>query len=150
MYCQSLEFPRALCGGIDPKAFSVSEPVNRDFSTVERFGASLINPMLGRGSWLMGDTLGGFLVTGGEISGLALLVIGNGSPESMETSRYASYAGVGLVAGSLVFSYIRPFMYHKSRIKAEAESSSGISVSLLPSAGENGRKAVKLSYTVRY
>jgi len=111
-----------------------------DFTTEQRVGAGFLNILLGLGSYTMGDTLGGIIITlleGGGIAMISFVVLSGMDPLADETNAQFVGMGAGLIIGSIIGGFIRPFQYHKP-----------VRVAMIP--GRDGVEQVQVSYTLRF
>jgi hypothetical protein len=105
-------------------------------------GYSFMNLALGLGSYLQGDIPGGVFVTGGYAASIALIVW------ELNLSYYDNMAGVigpvgiGVGAATLVFGFIKPFIFNRNRL---ASASGDFDITLVSS--ERGKSALAFMYT---
>jgi TolB-like protein len=152
-----------------PKAEATGYPNGRNFSTGRKVGSGFLNLVGGLGSFTMGDWVGGLIIGVGEIGGTVLMATGvgtttitnpDGSTTPQDSLGTGFYIGIGLVVGSNIFGFIRPFMYDTSLAKkrgtyyADAGKAAGgnplehIDIALIPDS--SGIRAVNLSYSFSY
>jgi hypothetical protein len=121
-----------------------------DFSTGRRIGAGFLNPLLGLGSFTMGDWLGGTLNAAGYALAAGLIIW-----DVVGFTYDDKYAGVpgsvgfGLAGATALFGFIRPFFFHKSTQKNKLAALPGdINITLLPDS--TGIKSVRMIYSYHY
>lgn len=118
----------------------------RDFSTPRRVGAGFLNYLFfGLGSFSMGDRLGGGIVLAGEVTGVALVVTGVLSHDPDSGIKIAA-AGSGVIAGTVIFGFIRPFFFHRPPPRYSALDN--FDIALVP--GREGVEGVRFSYGFSY
>jgi hypothetical protein len=131
------------------------EFVDGDFSSGLRIGMAALNPLLGAGSYIMGDWLGGLIQSIGYETALGLVAwdVSGIYYKTEKDPRYKMAGNPGIigmsVAGAtLVFGIIRPFFYHKSNSWNKAAGVlKGLDIALIPNTGG---AAVRLGYRVAF
>jgi TolB-like protein len=118
-----------------------------DFSGGRRFGAGVLNLALGLGSFTMGDWGGGLAMLGGYVIAGGLILY------ELEALSYDdAFAGIpgtiglGVAGATVVFGFIKPWLYHRS--PKAAATLEKLNFSLLP--GEKGRSMARLSYSWKF
>lgn len=104
-----------------------------DFNFIQRLLASATNPVLGLGSFVMGDWITGSIVAGGEALGV---LIGNAWAEP----------GLIVFSASVIYGVIMPWLYHKPMPKAAMLD--GFNLALLPDGA--GGSSVFASYVLNF
>jgi TolB-like protein len=120
------------------------------FSIGRKIGAGFMNPLMGLGSFTMGDWVGGGIVAAGYAIALGLIIydIAALSYED-DLAGIPGSIGFGIVGATTVFGFIRPFIYRKPPVKTPlSQALDGIRISVQPD--NTGVKAVRLSYTYRF
>jgi hypothetical protein len=110
------------------------------FSTGRKLGAGFLNILGGAGSYSMGDWRGGVIVSAGYVAAVGLIlwdVIGMDYDDPM--SGVPGAIGIGIVAGAIVYGFIRPFTYN---------THGGFRVSIL--SDKTSGNTVRVSYTWRF
>jgi hypothetical protein len=126
----------------------------REFSAGRRVGAAFMNPLLGLGSYTMGDWLGGGLISGGYLvaGGLLLWEIFRFEWDD-ELVGLPGGIGLGVAGATTVFGILRPLFYHRSGSNRKAAAAlSGVNIAAIPAVSTqssphaSGIKAVHLGY----
>jgi len=108
-----------------------------------RFICSTINPFVGIGSFIQGDSEGGSTVVFWEVAGL--FAIGGGKYRNDKGLTYGDaliYGGVVSIGGAVIYSYIRPWTYNRTPKVAEVLDNVRISYTV--------QDNVSLGYLIRY
>lgn len=129
---------------LQPMAESESSGEYKEFSKFQRRTAAVVNPLLGVGSFIMGDTKGGLIVVAGEAVAITCFAVGFrtvdhadsvkkydalSGTEITETVNYSTFteaftplivSGCVVGLGTWIFSYYRPL---KVRIPVKKTSS---------------------------
>jgi hypothetical protein len=126
----------------------------KDFSAGRRFGAILMNPLLGLGSYTMGDRAGGAIISGGYLlaGGLILWEI-FGFDHEDEFAGIPGMAGLGVAGATTIFGILRPIFYHKRGSGSKAAAAlDGANVEVILAAPSHAPeiRAVRLSYTFQF
>jgi TolB-like protein len=129
----------ASAGSGPPAAPIIPAEAYQDFSTGRRVASGFLNWIYGLGSFTMGDWLGGSIILVTDSVVLALNLTNTGSVEML-------YAAAGLLTGSVVFGFIRPFFFHRTRPKVSALDN--FDIALVP--GREGVEGVRFSYGFSY
>jgi TolB-like protein len=124
------------------------------FTSEEKTQAGFRNMLFGRGSFKMGDPLGGGITLAGEAVSVGLIFVGalivgaaDAPADSLEKERQPGYncmimGGVGL-ALSWTWGFVRPFLYDRPvAVQKAAALLDHVNIGLLPA--ENGAVAVNL------
>jgi hypothetical protein len=150
--------------------------LNLTYSTGTKIGKGALNLFFGAGSFSMRDTAGGIIAASLEVVSIGLLIAsgyeltdteyyesydgslygGSGGWEQRERTSYyyplgwMAYPGYILLAGAVVFDFVRPFSYDKALAKKGglAFDPSNINLALLPA--RNGTQSVSMSYTFNF
>ncbi|GHV88990.1 hypothetical protein AGMMS50267_13500 [Spirochaetia bacterium] len=121
-----------------------------DFSAGRRVGAVFMNPLLGLGSYTMGDWLGGMIITEGYILAGALAaweILGVEYDSAL--MNIPGTIGLGVAGATFLFSILRPVFYHRpGSANRMAAVLKGAHIAVIPDAG--GIKAVRLGYTMSF
>jgi hypothetical protein len=127
-----------------------------EFSTGRRAGAAALNPILGLGSYTMGDVAGGLIITAleGATIGMVFWELSLGKDDGA----YLAPGTLVFVTGGLavVFGVIRPFLYHRTpSTKKTAALMDGLDIGLVQAADTPrsvGKTApgVRISYSFQF
>jgi hypothetical protein len=129
----------------------------QDFSTGRRIGAAALNPLLGLGSYTMGDWLGGLVVTG--LEGFAIGCIFWELSLDKDDDLYLVPGTLVFVAGgaAVLFGIIKPLFYHRPpSTKKVAALMNGMDIAIVQGAdtlhpmGMNAAPGVRLSYSFQF
>ncbi len=86
-----------------------------------RFICSSINPIIGLGSFIQGDTDGGGNVVFWEVVGAGALYYGTYRQDNdLSNGALITYAGGAALVGAVIYAYIRPWTYNRNPELAEA------------------------------
>jgi hypothetical protein len=131
-----------------------------EFSTGRRIGAIFMNPLLGLGSYTMGDWVGGVIISAGYVvaGGFILWEAGDRMGMDWGLNYDTEYAGIPFIVGmsvagaTTVFGILRPIFYHSSGSGRRAGALGGASIAVIPAASPQvpGIKAVRLSYHFQF
>ncbi|GHU87652.1 hypothetical protein FACS189476_03430 [Spirochaetia bacterium] len=130
-----------------------------EFSIGSRIGMAALNPLLGMGSYIMGDWVGGLIQSGGYALTLGLMAwdISGIDYESKDDSGYKfagipGLVGLGVAGATVVFGIIRPLLYHRtSSSNKAAEALKGVNIAFVPSASPRASgMTVHLGYSFHY
>jgi hypothetical protein len=103
---------------------------------------SLMNMAFGLGSYLQGDIPGGVTVTGGHAAAIALIAWELALTRADTGAGYLGPVGVGLGAASLVFGFVKPFIFNGSLF---ASAKSDFDIALV--SNERNKSALAFTYT---
>ncbi|GHV73239.1 hypothetical protein AGMMS49940_05410 [Spirochaetia bacterium] len=115
--------PRTATTAATPEPDSAAEPADweepedradGDFSVGRRIASAAMNPLLGLGSYTMGDWAGGLVITGGY--GMAGSLIAwdiVGVKYEDEIAGVPGGVGLGLIGVTTAFGILRPIFYHR-------------------------------------
>lgn len=102
-----------------------------------RFVCSMINPFVGIGSFMQGDSAGGTTVAFWEFVGVAGIAYGNyRNAQDQSNGTLVAASGGFVLGGAIIYSYIRPWVYNRTPAVAAVldnvriETTSADSVSL--------------------
>jgi hypothetical protein len=109
-------------------------------------GYGLLNIAFGLGSYLQGDVPGGVVVTGGFAAALGLIAWEFNLARDDAMAGVIGPIGIGVGAASLIFGFVKPFVYNSNRQLASVMSNVDIS---LVSSGQN-KKALAIKYTYSF
>ena len=112
-----------------------------DFSG--RFICSTVNPVLGLGSYMQGDTDGGGTVVFWEIVGTGVIVWGAYRMDNGQFwGQQMIYGGAAAIGFTVIYAFIRPWTYNRNPKVAEVLDNVNVT-----SAAAN---SLSLGYTVKY
>jgi hypothetical protein len=129
----------------------------REFSTGKRVGMAALNPILGLGSYLMGDWISGTIVL--LLEGAAGGMVGWELSLNRGDDAYLVPGVIAIAAGgtAVIFGIIMPFLYHRTpRTQKVAALMNGLDIALVPAAGTPqsvGLKTppgVRISYSYKF
>jgi hypothetical protein len=125
------------------------KPKNTRMSSNLKTGG--LNVVGGLGSFLEKDWAGGLTVLGGyAVSGLLLLwelsLPTDPNDPSYQMRGVPGYCALGVFGASVIYGFIRPFIYNRNKTAAEVLDNVGVSVS----PGGDGIEGLSLSYRFRY
>lgn len=108
-----------------------------------RFICSTINPFVGIGSFIQGDSEGGSTVVFWEVAGTGAIVWGNyRNGKDLSNGDLLIAGGVVGVVGAVIYSYIRPWTYNRNPQVTQVLDSVRIS--------STAADEVSLGYVIRY
>jgi TolB-like protein len=111
------------------------------------WGYGALNIAFGLGSYLQGDIRSGLFVTGGYVLSLGLIIWEvAGMKYEDALAGFPGTLGLGLAGATLVFGFIRPFMYAKN--SKVAFIMDGINIAWVLDARQES--AVQLTYTYKF
>jgi hypothetical protein len=119
-------------------------------STGDKIGTGALNIVLGLGSYLEGDIMGGFTITAGYAVALGLIVV-----EALVLDWDSPAVGIpgtaGFITAGLTFAYgfARPFIHNRSPKLSSIMDSTQIKIVELPNT-ESGVNALQLSWSLKY
>jgi hypothetical protein len=122
------------------------EPKPRDGETGGPFGYGVLNILFGLGSYIQGDTTGGLIVTGGYVLSLGLIIWETGLSYEDDFAGVPGTLGLGLAGATLVYGFVRPFVYSRNSRFASVMDR----VNIIPVSGERGANALRMSYTLSF
>jgi hypothetical protein len=120
----------------------------REFSTGRRVGMAALNPVLGLGSYLMGDWVGGAIVTGLEVATVSFVFWELSLVK--DNDEYLVPGALVFVTGGLavVFGIIEPFLYHRTpQAGRTAALLKGLDIGLVQAADIKTPPGVRVSYS---
>jgi hypothetical protein len=103
---------------------------------------SFMNLAFGLGSYLQGDIPGGVTVTGGYVASIALIAWELALNRDDAGAGYLGPVGVATGVGTLVFGFIKPFIFNGSRLTS---ASGDFDIALV--SNERNKNAVAFLYT---
>jgi hypothetical protein len=101
-----------------------------------------MNMAFGLGSYLQGDIIGGAIVTGGYAASIVLIAWELALTRNDAGAGYLGPVGIGFGAASLVFGFVKPFIFNGSRL---ASASGGFDIALV--SNERSRSVLAFMYT---
>jgi hypothetical protein len=101
-----------------------------------------MNLAFGLGSYLQGDIPGGVTVTGGYVASIALIAWELALTRNDTGAGYLGPFGVAAGVGTLVFGFVKPLVFNKSRL---ASASGDFDIALVSS--ERNKSALAFMYT---
>jgi hypothetical protein len=144
-------------GVLRPLFYQNSPLSNENFSAGSRIGMAALNPLLGMGSYIMGDWLGGLIMSAGYGTALGLVAWDISAFENdpiiplngFDLLGIPGIVGAGVAGATVVFGIIRPLVDHRtgSSSKRRAEALKGVNLAVIPDAGGI---AVHLGYSFQY
>jgi hypothetical protein len=103
---------------------------------------SFMNLAFGLGSYLQGDIPGGVTVTGGYVASIALIAWELALTRNDAGAGYLGPFGVAAGVGTLVFGFVKPFVFNKSHL---ASASGDFDIALV--SNERNKSALAFMYT---
>jgi uncharacterized membrane protein (DUF485 family) len=119
-------------------------PAQSKSAVVKPVGYGFMNLALGLGSYLQGDITGGAIVTGGYVASIALIAWELNLTRADAMAGYVGPVGVVAGIGTLVFGFVKPFVFNRNRL---ASANGDFDIALV-SSGQK-RSALALTYTRR-
>jgi hypothetical protein len=103
---------------------------------------SFMNLAFGLGSYLQGDIPGGVTVTGGYAASIALIAWELNLTRADAMAGYLGPFGVAAGVGTLVFGFVKPFIFNKGRL---ASASGDLDIALV--SNERNKSSLSFRYT---
>jgi uncharacterized membrane protein (DUF485 family) len=119
-------------------------PAQTNSVVVKPVGYGFMNLALGLGSYLQGDITGGAIVTGGYVASIALIAWELNLTRADAMAGYVGPVGVVAGVGTLVFGFVKPFIFNRNRL---ASANGDFDIAIV-SSGQK-RSAFALTYTRR-
>jgi len=116
----------------------------------EKIGTGALNILLGLGSYLEGDIVGGITITAGFAAAAGLFVV-----EALALDRDSPAAGVPATAGiavaglAIAYGFARPFIYNYSSRAAAIMDNTQLKIVQASDTG-NGALVFQLSYSINF
>jgi hypothetical protein len=104
-----------------------------------------MNIAFGLGSYLQGDTAGGLIVTGGYAATLGLIAWELSLSRGDGMAGVAGPIGIGVGAATLIFGFVKPFIYNGNRQLESAMSN--LDIALVSSNQNKNVLAIKYTYS---
>jgi hypothetical protein len=126
------------------------QPAKTKPATTNSAAYSFMNLAFGLGSYLQGDVAGGVIITGGYAAAIGLLAW------ELSMSLYDKGSGVpgniGIAAGigTLVFSFVKPYLFEKKHRLASAIDNFDIALVSSERSKSAGTSAVAIKYTYNF
>jgi hypothetical protein len=102
---------------------------------------SFMNMAFGLGAYLQGDIPGGVTVSGGHVAAIALIAWELNLTRADAMAGVVGPVGIGLGAASLVFGFVKPFLFNGSRF---ASGNNDFDIALVSS--ERNKNALAFTY----
>jgi len=144
-------------------------PKGLNFSAGQKVGASFLNPLLGLGSFAMGDWVGGLIIGGIQALGIGLLIHyelsyyeyevrpneWSGSSWVQEQDTWALLIGIPVYAVGAIYGFIRPWTYDVSLAKKRGtylgfDSNPINNITLSPVFDKSGESRMALLYSASF
>jgi hypothetical protein len=113
-----------------------------------------MNPLLGLGSYSMGDWRGGLIITSGYLLAAGLVAWEFYVLDyTDDPAGIPGAVGIGVAGVTTVFGILRPMFYHKAGLRGKAAAAlGGAHIAVIPAVSPQapGIKAVRLSYTIQF
>ena len=131
---------------------TVKSLLNIEKTTGEKIGTGALNILLGLGSYLEGDIAGGISITAGYTLAAGLFAI---EAVALDWDNPAvgvpATLGVTVAGLTLVYGFVRPFIYNHSPQVAAVMDNTQIKIVQLPDTSAGGRTAAfQLSYSIKF
>jgi hypothetical protein len=110
------------------------------------FGYGALNLGLGLGSFIQGDWAGGLTLLAGYGAAAGLIVWELSLDYEDKLAGIPGAVGIGVAGVTVLYGFIRPFVYQRNRRLAGIADR--VDIAIVP--GNSGRKAVQLSYTLKF
>jgi hypothetical protein len=138
------EASRARAAGI--KRNTRTETAGRQSGGAAAIGYGALNLALGLGSFIQGDWGGGLTCLAGYGAAEGLIIWELSLAYEDDLAGIPGVVGLGVAGATALFGFIRPMLYNRSR--ALAGIADGVNLAVVP--GNQGKAAVRLSYTLRF
>jgi hypothetical protein len=121
-----------------------------DFTLGRRIASAAMNPLLGLGSYTMGDWGGGLIITAGYGAAIGLILWDIfGIDYDSNLAGVPGTIGIGVAAATTVFGIIRPLVYHRTGSESKVPATlQRANFGIIP--GESGIEAVRLGYNFKF
>jgi len=135
---------KALLGG-------TSKLSKKPATTAGKIGTGALNILFGLGSYIEGDIAGGITLTSGYVLAAGLIVL-----EVTALDWDSPMVGVPITAGvsiaglTLVYGFVRPFIYNRSPQMAYILDNAQTEMVMIPDRFGNNALAFQLSYSIKF
>jgi hypothetical protein len=119
---------------------------SNDIPIGKKFGYGALNIIGGLGSHLMGEVWGGVTINAGYMLAAGMFIWEASIDWGHPAVGVPGVIGIAAIGASIVYGFVRPFIYQGK--SAKANSTSAISLTLIPNIGEI--PAAQLSYTFKF
>jgi hypothetical protein len=117
-------------------------PAQSKSVAVKPVGYGFMNIVLGLGSYLQGDITGGAIVTGGYVASIALVAWELNLTRADAMAGYVGPVGVAAGIGTLVFGFVKPFIFNRNRL---VSANGDFDITLVSNG--RGKNALAIRYT---
>jgi hypothetical protein len=117
-------------------------PVQSKSTAGKPLNYSLMNIAFGLGLYLQGDIPGDVTVTGGHVAAIALIAWELALTREDTGAGYIGPVGIGLGAASVIFGFVKPFIFNGNRF---ASANSDFEIALV--SNERNKSALAFVYT---
>jgi hypothetical protein len=128
---------------ITPKPLPSPLPAQTKTPAGKPIAYSFMNLALGLGSYLQGDIQGGVMVTGGYAASIALIAWELSLTRADSVAGYVGPIGIAAGVGTLVFGFVKPFIFNRNSRFASANGDFDIALV----SSERGKSALAITYT---
>jgi hypothetical protein len=130
----------------------VYTPPLKPMGVGQKLGYGAANIALGLGSYLNGDIAGGITLSAGYAAAAGLFLVEAFALDwDSPMVGVPATIGVSLAGATLVYGFIRPFIYNRSpRTAAFMDNTQIDIVQKSDASGQKGKTGLRLSYTVRF
>jgi hypothetical protein len=143
--------PQAITVKLDARLAGLLGVEYEEFPRGRRISSGFLNLAGGLGSYLMGDTTGGLIVTAGFVAAVGLLVWDLTMDYEDPLAGIPGGIGFGVAAVTVGFGFLRPFLYHKGESNSLALNVlAPLKVRVVPASDNSGVKAVQVLYTRQF
>jgi hypothetical protein len=129
--------------GLTPQPAPMPLPSDQNQTAGKTVSYGAMNIAFGLGSYLQGDTTGGLIVTGGYAAALGLIAWDLNLQRGDSMAGVAGPIGIGVGVATLIFGFVKPFIYSGNSQLAPAMSNFDIELV----SGVQNKKVVALKYT---
>jgi hypothetical protein len=130
--------------GLTPQPSPMPSNQNQTAGKAVSYGA--MNIAFGLGSYLQGDTAGGLIVTGGYAAAIGLIAWDLNLHRGDTMAGVAGPIGVGVGAATLIFGFVKPFIYSINPKLAPAMSNLDVALA----SGKQNKNVVAIKYTYSF
>jgi len=135
---------KALLGG-------TQKPPKKPATTADKIGTGALNVILGLGSYIEGDIAGGISLTAGYALSAGLIVLEVTALDwDSPMVGVPITAGVGIAGITLVYGFVRPFIYNHSSQMAHILDNTQSKIVMTSDRLGNDSFAFKLSYSIKF
>jgi len=131
--------------GLTPQPSPMPLPSDQRQTAGKAVSYGAMNVAFGLGSYLQGDTVGGLIVTGGYAAAIGLVAWELNLHRGDSMAGVVGPIGIGVGAATLIFGFVKPFIYSINPQLAPAMSN--LDVALVSSKQNKNVVAIKYTYS---